>query len=216
MFKPKEISHIILAIVILALVVSFEVFIKKTSLGVAYFMLLLLFSAVVILVNILVKKMAAYLVDAEVEHKIWIMDRFGFYEKSYLKKPVPVGLIFPLLLSFLSLGYLKFLGMLEYDVYASKARASKKIGNVRFSELTESHMGLIGGFAILANIILAIVAYILDQPLLAKISIYYAFANILPISNLDGTKIFFGSRVFWFLLAVISTISVLYPAIVLP
>ena len=132
------------------------------------------------------------------------------YEKSYFKKPVPLGFILPVLLSLITLGYARFLAFLEYDMYASKSRASKRIGNVRFSELTESHVGAVGAFGILANLVLGGLAYVLAAPDLARLSVYYAFANIIPFSKLDGVKIFFGSRVAWFILAILSAIALVF------
>lgn len=198
----------VLAIVVLALTVSFGAYVQNDfSIGFATFLWLLLLGGVVILVNVLTKKVVAYAVDSEVEIKTWMWQRYGIYERSYLKKSIPLGFLLPLLLSLITLGYVKFLAFLEYDVYASKARASKRIGTVRFSELTESHIGAVGGFGILANLVLAVVAYFLGVGELARLSIYYAFANVLPVSRLDGVKIFFGSRVAWFVLAVLSVLG---------
>lgn len=216
MFKADEVGHVILAIVVFALAVSFGDYIAGGySIGFMVFLWSLLFGAVVILVNVFTKKIVAYMVDSEVENKIWSWQRFGFYERSYYKKPVPLGFILPILLSIVTLGYVKFLALLEYDVYASKARASKRIGHVRFSELTESHIAAIGGFGIFINLVLAFLAYVFGVPLLAKYSIFYAFANILPLGKLDGVKIFFGSRVAWFILAILSAGALVLSLIVI-
>lgn len=211
MIKAEEIGHIILGIIIAGLVMSFGKFFgSEFSVGFAYFLWALVLSGVVVLVNVFTKKVVAYLLDSDMENKVWSWQRYWFYEKSYFKKKVPLGFLLPLLLSIASLGYIKFLGILEYDVYASKARASKRIGNVRFSELTESHIGAVGGFGILANLVVSLLAYILSAEEIAKFNIYYAFANILPISGLDGAKIFFGSRVAWFVLAILSGMALVF------
>ncbi len=208
MLKPDEVGHVILAIVVLALVASFGSYVQHDfSLGFIAFFLFLLFGAIVVLVNVFTKKIVAYVLDSEVEMKTWMWQRYGVYTKSYLKKPVPLGFLLPLLLSLITLGYVKFFGFLEYEVYASKSRASKRIGNVRFSELTETHIGAVGAFGILANLVLGLAAYLLALPDLARFSAYFAFANILPLSKLDGVKIFFGSRVAWFVLAILSALA---------
>ena len=64
-----------------------------------------------------------------------------------------------------------------------------------------------------ALLILAIIGTLLKPYLpsfgadLAKYSIYFGIWNLLPIGQLDGTKIFFGTTVLWFFLAIIYTIS---------
>jgi Zn-dependent protease len=207
MFKANELGHIILAIVVFGIAVSLESYFYGDVSGPMLLVWGILSAAIVILLNIFTKKVVAYVLDAEVESKTWTWQRFGFYERSYFKKAVPLGFLLPLFLSLLTLGYVKFLALLEYDVYASKSRASKKIGHFRFSEMTETHIAAIGGFGILANLVLMGVAYVLGFSDLARFSAYYAFANVLPLSNLDGVKIFFGSRIAWYLLAAISTIA---------
>jgi len=208
MFKANEVGHVLLAIVVFGLVVSFEsLFRTDFSVGFLAFLWALLLGAVVILVNVVTKKVVAYILDSEVELKTWTWQRYWYHERSYLKKPMPLGFILPLILSIITLGYVKFLAFLEYDMYASKSRASKRIGHVRYSELTETHVGAVGGFGILANLVLSLVAYFLGFGEVARLSMYYAFANILPLGNLDGVKIFFGSRVAWFVLAIVSAIG---------
>ena len=42
------------------------------------------------------------------------------------------------------------------------------------------------------------------------INFWFAFFNMLPISELDGNKIFFGSIVFWSFLAILTLIGLGY------
>ena len=67
--------------------------------------------------------------------------------------------------------------------------------------MTEYHLGLIAAAGIIANLIFAIVAYFANFTDFAMISVFYAFFNIIPISKLDGNKIFFGSLILWSFLA---------------
>ena len=57
------------------------------------------------------------------------------------------------------------------------------------------------------NLVLAVVAYIIGQPDLARYSIYFSVWNLLHLGQLDGTKIFFGSRILWVVLFILSLIG---------
>ncbi len=170
------------------------------------------FSIIIIFGSIFAKKLMAYLLDADVEHEIWKFSRWGYKKHQYFNKEIPAGIIFPLIISLFSLGWLKFSAFLTYEARALKRRAAKRFGFYSFTELTEWHNGVIGAAGIVAAFIIAIIAYFLPWNLeyLAKLSVFYALSNMLPISKLDGTQIFFGSRVLWTVLAVITLILTSY------
>jgi Zn-dependent protease len=44
----------------------------------------------------------------------------------------------------------------------------------------------------------------------SRLSIYFAFFNMIPISDLDGNKIFFGSLILWSFLAALVLIGLGY------
>lgn len=205
MFKLNEIYHILLAVILLGFVMSFSLEFKIET-----FLIYLLFALIVIFVNILVKKLLAYYTDCDIETKIWHFQRYGLYERSYFRKPIPIGFILPLLLSVVSLGAIKFLTLLQFEVSPLKYRVAKRIGLYRFSELTETHIGAIAYSGIIANLVLAILAYLINVPELARLSVYYAAFNMLPLGKLDGNKIFFGSMITWFALAIITGLFVVY------
>ena len=52
-----------------------------------------------------------------------------------------------------------------------------------------------------------IISYLLGYPDFARLNLYLAFFNMIPISDLDGNKIFFGSIVLWSFLATIVLIG---------
>ena len=76
--------------------------------------------------------------------------------------------------------------------------------------MTERHIGLIAAAGIAMNLIAAIIGYIINQPEFAKLNIYFAFFNMLPLSDLDGNKILFGNKVLWSFLAIITIIGMFY------
>jgi len=98
---------------------------------------------------------------------------------------------------------------LIFEVKPKVYRAAKRYGLYKFSEMTEYHIGLIAASGIAVNILLGIIGYLINFPLFAKLNIYYALFNLIPISELDGNKIFFGSFVLWCFLASIVLLGML-------
>ena len=127
-----------------------------------------------------------------------------------LKRPFPAGAFFPILFAFFTFGTINWMASLVFDVKAKVHRAAKRHGLWSFSEMTEYHIGLIAATGIAVNLIAAVIGYFINQPEFAKLNIYYAFFNMLPISDLDGNKIFFGSKILWSFLATITLIGVGY------
>jgi len=207
MITLHELGNLILAIIIFAFIASFP--------NLEQFAIALLFSTTIILIYILSKKLMAYHLETEIEAKIWQFKRYGLYERSYFKTPIPAGIILPFLLSLLTLGYIKFLGLLQTDEKALSTRAVKRHDFYSFSELTEWHISLISATGIISCLVLALLAYLVNLPELAKLSIYFSISNLIPLGKLDGTKIFFGSKVLYAILLVLSLIFLGY-ALFLP
>lgn len=198
MFKPGEIIQVLIAAIVLGFVISFSKTTTIQQFGIAAAVVL-----GIILVNVIAKKLIANYLDTVIDIKIWQISRYGFYERSYLKKPVPAGVIVPFVLSAVSFGYFKWLACLEFDIHPLPSRVSKRHGIYRYSEVTETHIALIAAIGIVANIAAALAAYLLGFEMFAKYSIYYALFSIIPLSSLDGSKLFFGAKITWFALAII-------------
>jgi hypothetical protein len=206
MLNRKEMAHIIIITIILAfsisLIQSMELFL--TTLG---------FVFLIIIANTLSKKVVGYYFEAQVETKLWEMERYGFlgvifrgfyHPSKKFKQAIPLGAIMPIVVKVLSLGYINWMASLVFDVKAKKYRAAKRHGFYSFSEMTEFHIGLIAAAGILMNLFLAIIGYLIGATEFARLNIYYAFFNMIPLSSLDGNKIFFGSLLIWsFLVSII-------------
>ena len=206
MLNRKEIAILVIATIILAFSASLA---TKFS----NFLYVLASVFIILLVNIIAKKIASYYVDSEIEIRLWEVDRYGFAPNKRFKKPLPAGLIIPLVVSILSLGYVKWLAALVFDVTPKPYRAAKRHGLYRFSEMTESHIGLIAAAGICANLLFAIIGYLIgfpEQMNFVSLSIFYVFFNMIPISDLDGNKIFFGEIILWAFLAALSIIGLAY------
>jgi len=207
--KSRELLHILAAIIIFTVVGSLSFLIDSN-----WEMLpkVFVYATLIIFASIFAKKLMANLLDTDVEHEIWQVSRYGIKLHQKFKKPIPSGLIFPLVFSIFSLGLIKFSAFLTYEATALKRRAAKRFGFYSFTELTEWHNGLIGAAGIVALFLVALISYFLPFNLeyLSKLAAYYALSNLLPISKLDGTQIFFGSRVLWTTLIAIALVFAAY------
>jgi hypothetical protein len=207
MFKLKEGLHILVAVIIFAFIASFLASLQ-------FFLLCLLFSFIAISVNVIAKKITAYYLDCYTEESIWSWQQFGFRKHHRFNFPLPAGIIFPLLFSLASAGFLKFLALLQFDITPATHRVAKRHGFYSWSELTESHIAIVASAGIFFNLVLSTLAYLIGQDELARLSIYFAFSNIIPISSLDGGKVLFGNKVLWTVLAVLCTIALLMTLVI--
>jgi Zn-dependent protease len=203
MLNKKETISVLIAI--LVIVVSLGLLNAWKPFGIV-----LLSVFLVVAINLLAKKAISYYLDSEIEFKLWEIKRYGFKPHKEFKKSFPAGIFFPIIFSALSFGNLIWLASLVFEIKPKVYRAAKRHGLYSFSEITEFQIGLIAAAGVLINLIFAVIGYFAGWPMFAKINIWFAFFNMIPISNLDGNKIFFGSLVIWSFLASIVLIGVAY------
>jgi len=203
MLNIKEFSIIIVISIILALTISLI-----ESLELFLYALLTIF--LVILVNIFAKKIISFYLESEIEIKLWELKRYGFRTHDYLKKPFPAGAFFPIIITALTFGYVYWMACLVFETKPKVYRTAKRWGLYSFSEMTERHIGAIASAGIFANLIFGVIGYLIGFPEFARLNLYYAFFNMIPIGNLDGNKIFFGNIVLWSFLAILVLIGLGY------
>lgn len=199
----KEVSVIILASLVLALIVAFK---NKTVL----FPAIIIFF-IILTINTLTKKSIGYYLETKIKTKLWSIYQYEFRKDRHFKKPLPM-IWLPLFLTLITRGFFLWLGILEFDVEAKTERVSKRHGLYRFTQVTEWHMAIITIWALSANLIFAIIGYIAGFELFTKLSIYFIAWSTIPIPGLDGSKIFFSNRTLW---ATIFTIAMLLLAIII-
>lgn len=203
MLNKNEIIYIILASILLGFLIS----LNKGLDMFLYFCLILL---IIILTNIFTKKITAYYLESEIEVKLWEIKRYGFRPTRYFKKPFPGGIFIPLITTALSFGYITWLKSLIFEVKPKTYRAVKRHGLYSFSEMTESHIGLIAASGVFMNLILAVIGYLANLQEFSRLNIYFAFYSLIPFSNLDGNKIFFGNLIIWSFLSAITLIGLFF------
>ena len=205
MFNKKEIASIIVVSIFLAFAITL---IETWN----FFLYALISVFIAILINVFAKKFAGYFFESEVEIKLWEFKRYGYKKNQKTKIPFPAGLLIPLFSKIILFPLNGFVWMasLVFDVKPKSWRVAKRHGYYSFSEITEDHIGYIAAFGIIANLILAFAGYLIGYPLFSKINIWFAFFNMIPISNLDGNKIFFGKLALWNVLAIITLLALGY------
>jgi hypothetical protein len=204
MLNKKEVIIIIVTTLILAFSVSFINF----SWNVFLYALLSVF--IILALNIIAKKAMGYYVESDVEIKLWEMQRYGFKAHEYFKKAIPIGAILPVLASVITLGHFKWLASTVFEVKPKVHRAAKRHSLYNFSEMTEYHIGLIAAAGVVINLAAAVVAYLLGFTEFARLNIFFASFSMIPLSDLDGNKIFFGSLTLWAFLATLTLIALAY------
>jgi len=194
-------------LIVVSIILAFCVSLIETT---EIFLYALLTIFLIILINMTAKKIAGFYLDSEIEFKLWEIKRYGFKSHKHFKNPFPAGLAFPLIFTAFSFGYLTWMASLKFETKPKIYRAAKRYGLYKFSEMSEYHIGLIASAGIIANLIFSVIGYLIGFEEFSKLSIYYAFWNILPLSDLDGNKIFFGSLVLWSFLASLVLIALTF------
>ena len=203
MLNAKEVLSIVVATVILAAAFSF----RK---GLEAFPVLLLSIFLIVFISILAKKIASFYMDSEIEVELWKLDSFGLPPPRNFRRPFLAGIFVPIILGLVSLGRFIWMAALTFEVKPKTYRAAKRHGLYSYSEMTESHIGYIAAAGIFANLIFAFIGYLLGYSEFSRLSIYYVCFNMLPFSELDGNKVFFGNIVLWSFLAALSLIGLAY------
>lgn len=213
--KPSEILHLLVALIVLAaLIIAPAMFGRPApSLPESLF-----FALVILAVSVAAKKFFASLLESDVEHRLWALERWGLHKQDRFKKPLPIGVLLPIAISLFSFGAAKFMSLLVYETTPRKTRAVRGFGHTgiyTYTSMTDWHNALIGAAGIISVLLLALIAYFLPVKIyslepLARFATFYAVSNMLPLGKLDGTQIFFGSRVLYATLAIITLIFFAY------
>ncbi len=203
----KQLGHILSVLIILSFIAAF---VEIGDLNWGSFTTLLIIFAVILFVYIAAKKLTALYLQTEEDSKIWSFQRYWFGKHHYFSREVPIGIILPILVLIISMGTLPWYASLQSEVKPLKHKSVRRDGLLSFTEISENDISLISAAGVASVLILSFFAYLVNLPLLSRIAIHFAFFNMLPISSLDGSKIFFGNKPLWIVLAIITLIALLY------
>lgn len=199
MFSKKEVKEIIISIFILGFIFGFND--KRELFNFWHWsynlFLMIMLCGITLLAIILVFKVIAKKRDCFAEYEIWRIKRISLMSK--LKGGIPLGIIGGIIITFISLGKIYFPLVGSFKIKELKHR---RIGR-KFVNLGEFEEGLINLSWPLTNLFLFLIANIfgsfgLNLAMFKTINIWMALFYMLPVSNLSGAKIFFGSRYLYF------------------
>lgn len=197
----KEIRHFILTILIVTFVFAFDD--KRATFELSYwlsnFFRVMLAVAVIVLVHYMGHKFAARHYNVIAEHRVWGIGRYSFVTKAYFKKikSFPLGAVLAIIISFLSNGKFFFTAVESINL---RVEEHKRLGRrwLKLTELETARIALAGPFA---NILFAFLIQLFNSSgmfdQLVLMNCVYAIYHMIPISQLDGTKVFFGSIILY-------------------
>lgn len=211
MFTKRELLHLLISIFILSFVFGFDDGNKTFVLNywLSNFFRIFLLIIVAVLFRELVVKLFAKRHDAKSEYEILSVKQVWFNVK--LDKGIPFGVLFALVLAIASRGKFFFTAVGRHNFIESKtARVGRKYQSLQYYE--EAQIASIG---ILSSLFLAVLGLLLgrffdvNMAVFIGINFYIALFNMLPFSDLDGAKIFFGSLLTYIYLLIFLVVAFL-------
>ncbi len=207
--EKREIVSAIIAIMLCGVVLSFN----KGELDSLLLFYSLIVSAIIILLSLASKIIVAKNLGLGMTAEIWKFQRYGIIAKQKFKKPFPIGLLAALILALITNGTLKFLAFLQFNFTALPVRVVKKYGSKRFSGIMEWDGALMVFYSTLPLLLLAVISSFFDIgifSMISKYSLIYAISNLIPLGQLDGTKLYFGSRPLFVFTWILTAFSALF------
>lgn len=183
-YEKKELKHLAISILIVTFVFAYG------NLSLINFILIALMVAVTFFVHDIAHKLIAKRYGSSAQYRIWTIQRLGFRERAK-SRPLPLGIILALYVTLLSSGRLFFTAI---ESFVLETKKYKRLGR-KFLHITEGEVALIALSGPLANILLAYflkIFGVFDDMVL--INSLFALFHMVPISSLDGAKIFFGAK----------------------
>ena len=198
-FTPHELKGIVISILIIAFIISFKEWgVEKFDLGSGFFNLFnaILIVALSVLVHDAGQRLWGMAIGYRIEFRMWTF-----------------GLLFAVIVAFISNGNFWMIlpgGFLLHHL------AGHRLGFFRYgiNYFGQAMVALAGPLSNLTLIIFLKILYVFSpNPLIQKAIIFnviYTITNMLPIPPLDGSKIYFGSRMLYaFVLPAIAVASIL-------
>jgi Zn-dependent protease len=198
MFKAKEAFSIILAALVIGYLISFKALSWQTFASGAGLALLMLF------IHHLGQKFTALFYDCSTESRLWTVKQFSFAKSAHFRFDFPMWAMLPVFAVIFSFGLIKWLAVTTFEACPLPARVHRK-----YAELTEFDLGLIAVGGLFFNALLAIISQAFGYNEFAMLNLYFILFNLIPVSTLDGGKIFFGSVMLWVFSAVFAVIMII-------
>ncbi len=211
MFTKKESAALLISVIVLSFVFGFDDGKEIFSLNnwIFNFFIVLIAVFISLLFRELIFKWFARRHDATSEYEIWNINQVWFNKK--LERGFPLGIFIAVVLAIASTGKFFFTALGVHRLREIKhARVGRKSIFLEYSEEAK-----IASMGILSHLFLASLGLLagnflgVNMSAFVNINFFMALFNLLPISNLDGAKIFFGSLITYIFVVVFTVVAFL-------
>ncbi|MBS3170580.1 hypothetical protein J4223_02270 [Candidatus Woesearchaeota archaeon] len=240
MFNKSEIRALIISIIVISFAIGFDDKSPVFVLGhwIQNFIAVMLMVTVSFVVHQLGHKLVARANGFETEYNLWGVQSFKLTTKSLMGRTInkpfpkvirifgkqltinafPIGAVISVLTTLISNGKVFFLAIGQYNLLVKKAtRVGRKY--IEVTNVEEAKIALAGP---IASIILMVIAKwfniygTLDTFILLNAAL--ALFHMIPLPNLAGIKIYFGSRILYVtsLVFIISMVVLVYTVSTIP
>jgi len=199
MFNKKEVFSLLIAALVIGYLYSLNEISWMGWLSMAGLALIILF------VHHLGQKLASLFYDCTSELNLWTVRQFGLQQWQHFRFDFPFWFIVPAILAVITFPFMlvKWLAITTFEATPLPSRIRR-----RYAEITEWHLALIATGGLFMNALLALISQIAGWNDFAMLNLYFILFNLVPISKLDGNKIFFGSPMLW-IFAVVFTLTMI-------
>lgn len=191
----EEIGSIILALLVMTFVVGFS------ELTVEAFLYAFIISFTLVFVFIVSQKVVADYLGLDIKFKLWTFKRYWLRWQDEFDWEFPMWITLPLILAVASNGFLRWTALLVFVTRITPKKVATK-----FSEIREFDLALVAASGIFSALAIALIMKMVGLNEFASIASWFAVLNTIPLGNLNGTKLFFGSKVLWIFLVVLTII----------
>ncbi len=216
LFTKKETTELTIVILILGFIFSFNEWgIAKFNfiIGIKNLIRAIILSAIILLTQVYIEKVIGERWGVNVFYSLWKI-KAPRYITHIIKTKIYMGIIAPLVFSVISNGSL---ALPMVGGFSTEDDQLKRTGR-RFTRLTEFEEAKIAFAGTIVSLIFVIAFKLLSLtglPFFEKgmyIAATMAIVNILPLPPLNGSKIFFGNRIFYVLSIsfIVASVSFLY------
>ena len=164
-----------------------------------------LIALLVLTINVLGYKIAARFFDSHAELQHWTVSRYGFNTSRTFARPFPIWAFLPVGLVIITFGAIKWpwLAVTTFETSPLILRERRA-----FSRVSEWDTALIAVGGLFLSLLAAFIGRVGGFEEFAKLSLWFVFFNLIPLGNLPGSKIFFGSKFLW-IFSLVFALSVL-------
>ncbi len=240
MFSKSEVRALVISILVISLAIGFD---DKSDIfiwghWIQNFLAVMLMVTVAFIVHQLGHKIVARANGFETEYNLWGVQSFKLTTKSLMGRTInkpfpkviklfgkeftinafPIGVVISIFVTLLSNGKIFFLAIGQYNLLLKKtARIGRKY--IEVQNVEEAKIALAGP---IASIILMVIAKLFNThgtfDTFIMVNAALAIFHMIPLPNLAGIKIYFGSRILYVtsLVFIVAMVVLVYNVSVIP